>query len=230
MGESSQPDAHLSARLSAVRGDITDAARRAGRDPSELTLIVVTKFHPPELIAQLAELGVRDIGENRHQEAQAKAEALGTLELTWHYVGQLQTRKARQVARYADVIHSIDRERLVGALAPIDRTVDAFIQVNLTDDPGRGGVAPEDIEQLTERVLETDTLNLRGVMAVAPLEERAANAFERLAGYADRVRALAPEATAMSAGMSHDFAEAIAAGATHLRIGSAITGKRPAHR
>jgi pyridoxal phosphate enzyme (YggS family) len=180
----------------------------------------------------LNDLGVRDVGENRHQEAQAKAEELAQLDLDWHFIGQLQTKKARQAARYASAIHSIDRERLVDALADpeAERTIDAFLQINMTDDPGRGGVAPEGIEALAERVLQAPALRLRGVMAVAPLEEPSELAFERLAGYSQRVRALAPEATAISAGMTHDYPAAIAAGATHLRIGSAITGNRPEHR
>lgn len=224
----------LGERLAAVRAGIADACSDVSRDPGDITLIVVTKFHPASLVAQLARLGVRDVGENRHQEAQAKAAELAGLDLNWHYIGQLQTKKARQAARYAHAIHSIDRERLVDALATaeVDRPIEAFVQINLTDDPGRGGADPERIEAIAERVLEAPTLALRGVMAVAPLpeEEAPASAFERLAGYSERVRRLAPEATAISAGMTHDYPEAIAAGATHLRIGSAITGKRPEPR
>ncbi|MBK0421504.1 YggS family pyridoxal phosphate-dependent enzyme [Leucobacter sp. CSA2] len=225
--------AALGERLERVRAGIADAAGAAGRSADELTLIVVTKFHPASLVRDLAELGVRDVGENRHQEAQEKSAELADLDLNWHFIGQLQTKKARQAARYAHAIHSIDRERLVDALDGFedperpDRTIDAFLQINLTDDPGRGGVAPDGIEGLAERVLASPLLRLRGVMAVAPIEEEAASAFARLAGYSDRVRSLAPEADAISAGMTHDFAEAIAAGATHLRIGSAITGNRP---
>lgn len=222
----------LGARLRGVQQGLADAARAAGRDPDELTLIVVTKFHPASLVRELAGLGVADVGENRHQEAQAKAAELADLDLRWHFIGQLQTKKARQAAQYAHAIHSIDRERLVEALATaqVERPIDAFVQINLTEDPDRGGAAPAEIERIAERVLETPTLRLRGVMAVAPLpeEEAAASAFERLHGYSDRVRALEPAATAISAGMTHDYVEAIAAGATHLRIGSAITGNRPA--
>ena len=222
-----QVDEGLAGRLHEVQSSIADACRAAGRDATETTLIVVTKFHPPGLVAALADLGVRDVGENRHQEAQEKSTQLADLNLNWHYIGQLQTKKARQAAQYASAIHSIDRARLIDALAPIDRELDVFLQINLTDDPGRGGAAPAEIESLTEQILGTDTLRLRGVMAVAPLEEAAASAFARLAGYSERVRTLAPEAAAISAGMTHDYAEAIAAGATHLRIGSAITGNRP---
>lgn len=224
-------DAALQERLESVRQGISDAARGAGRSADELTLIVVTKFHPATLVRELAGLGVRDVGENRHQEAQTKSAELQDLGLNWHFVGQLQTKKARQAAQYASAIHSIDRERLVDALATaeVGSPIDAFVQVNLTDDPGRGGAAPAEIERLAERVLETPTLRLRGIMAVAPLpeEESAESAFNRLAGMAERIRRIAPGADAISAGMTHDYAEAIAAGATHLRIGSAITGKRP---
>ncbi|MGR4009605.1 YggS family pyridoxal phosphate-dependent enzyme [Leucobacter sp. 1207-22] len=213
-----------------MQSDVASACSAAGRAADDVTLIVVTKFHPAALVSALADLGVRDVGENRHQEAREKAAELADLDLNWHFIGQLQTKKARQAAQYATAIHSIDSERLVDALAPIERTIDAFVQINLTDDPGRGGIEPGAIESLAERILETPSLHLRGVMAVAPLEEEPARAFERLAGYSERVRSLDSSATAISAGMTHDFAEAIAAGATHLRIGSAITGNRPPQR
>lgn len=227
----SVPDT-LEGRLRKVQADVAEAATTAGRDPAELTLIVVTKFHPASLVRELAELGVRDVGENRHQEAQQKSAELAGLDLRWHYIGQLQTKKARQAAQYAHSIHSIDRERLVEALsvAQVPQPIEAFVQVNLTDDPGRGGAAPAEFLRIAERVLETPTLRLRGIMAVAPLpeEESAAIAFNRLRGYSEQLRALAPAATAISAGMTHDYSAAIASGATHLRIGSAITGNRPA--
>lgn len=222
--------AGLGDRLARIRSEISDACRSSGRQTESTTLIVVTKFHPASLVRELAALGVADVGENRHQEAQDKAAELVDLDLNWHFIGQLQTKKARQAARYAHAIHSIDRERLVDVLAEGDRQIDAFVQVNLTADPGRGGVAPAELDRLAERVAAAPALRLRGVMAVAPLEEAPASAFERLAGYSERVRAVEPTATDISAGMTHDFAEAIAAGATHLRIGSAITGNRPEHR
>jgi len=227
-----EPLGALAERLEHVRSGIEQAARDAGRTAQELTLIVVTKFHPASLVRSLAELGVTDVGESRHQEAQNKSRELADLDLNWHFIGQLQTKKARQAAGYARAIHSIDRERLIDALATAEVThpIDAFVQVNLTDDPARGGARPEELESLAERVLSTSTLRLRGVMAVAPLpeEEPAARAFERLANYSNRVQRLEASATAISAGMTHDYPEAIAAGATHLRIGSAITGNRPA--
>jgi PLP dependent protein len=217
----------LADRLAAVQGSIADAARDAGRNPSEITTIVVTKFQPAALVAELAALGVRDIGENRHQEAQAKATALAELGLRWHFVGQLQSRKARQVRSYATAIHSVDRPALVDALRSDEASVDCFVQVNLTDDHRRGGVAPEGLVPLVEQVLETPGLRLRGLMAVAPLGEPARPAFARVRLLSERIRDIAPDATDLSMGMSHDFREAILEGATHLRIGTAITGNRP---
>jgi pyridoxal phosphate enzyme (YggS family) len=223
----------LQDRLSSVRDGIADAARAAGRSSDDLTLIVVTKYHPASLVAELAALGVTDVGENRHQEAQAKAAELADLGLTWHFVGQLQSKKARQVRRYAHVVQSLDRASVVDAFAPTSEepapsVIDGFVQVNLTDDPGRGGVQPDDVDAMVERVLATGTIALRGVMAVAPLDEEPRAAFARLRAISERVRLAVPTATDISAGMSGDFAEAIAEGATHLRIGTAITGNRPA--
>lgn len=210
-----------------------ESARAVGRSPAEITRIVVTKFHPASLVTELYGLGVRDVGENRQQEFSAKAEEIGPLDgLRWHFIGQAQTKKARAIRAAASVVHSVDREKLADAL---DRAgeglprLDVLVQVNLTEDPGRGGVAPGDLERLAEHVAGCETLALRGVMAVAPLDVEPASAFATLAGYAERVRSVVPTATWMSAGMTADFAEAIAAGATHLRIGSAITGPRPDH-
>lgn len=222
----------LAARLAAVDARIVDAARAAGRDPSELTRIVVTKFHAAQLVASLYDLGVRDVGENRQQELSAKSVEVGPREgLTWHFIGQAQTNKARAVRAAASVVHSVDRARLADALdaAADDDSpmLDVLLQINLTDDPTRGGVAPGGIEALAEHVTGCRTLRLRGVMAVAPLDEPPAPAFERLAGYSERVRAVLPDASWISAGMTGDFVEAIGCGATHLRIGSAITGPRP---
>jgi pyridoxal phosphate enzyme (YggS family) len=222
------PDAALTARHARVEAAVVEACRAAGRARDEVTLIVVTKFHPASLIRDLASLGVRDVGENRHQDAAPKAAELADLPLTWHFVGQLQSNKARAVAEYARVIHSVDRASLVSALARAERSLDVFLEVNLTDDPGRGGVVSDAVLPLAEQVLENPGLRLRGVMAVAPLDEEPRAAFARLREVSDRVRALAPGATDISAGMSNDFAEAIAEGATHLRIGTAITGERPA--
>lgn len=217
-----------------VDSGIADAAHAAGRDPSAITRIVVTKFHPASVVEELYRLGVRDMGENRQQEFSEKAAAVGPLEgLRWHFIGQAQSNKARAIRAAASVVHSVDRAKIADAFDAAGSAdtppLDVLIQVNLTDDPGRGGVAPADLERLAEHVGGCRSLRLRGVMAVAPLGDEPAPAFARLADHAVRVRAIAPEATWISAGMTADHPEAIAAGATHLRIGSAITGPRPAH-
>jgi pyridoxal phosphate enzyme (YggS family) len=217
----------LEERYHQVLSQIAEAASVAGREPAEITTIVVTKFHPVSLIRDLHALGQRDFGENRHQEAVAKHADTLDLDLVWHFQGQLQSNKAKAVAQYADVIHSIDRESLLTKLADQDRHLDIFIEVNLTDDPGRGGVMPDHLTDLVEKTLNVSQLTLRGLMAVAPQDVQPAQAFETVVALRDSVLPLAPHATDLSMGMSGDFTEAIAAGATHLRIGTAITGKRP---
>ncbi|MGW8483426.1 YggS family pyridoxal phosphate-dependent enzyme [Microbacterium sp. NPDC055903] len=225
----------LAARLSAIDEQIADAARAASRDASEITRIVVTKFHPASLVRELAALGVTDVGENRQQELTAKrdelsADAGAVTALRWHFIGQAQTNKAAAIRRSADAVHSVDRERLAVALhraADGPGILDVLLQVNLTDDAGRGGVRPDEASALADAIAELDSLRLRGVMAVAPLDEEPASAFARLRQVSDTVRAQHPDATWISAGMTADFVEAIAVGATHLRIGSAITGPRP---
>jgi pyridoxal phosphate enzyme (YggS family) len=218
----------LSDRLAAVQSAVDDAAKIAGRSASEITTIVVTKFHPASLVRDLAALGVSDFGENRHQEASAKAAEVADLGLTWHFVGQLQSKKARQARAYARVIHSLDRESVIDALASTEAQIDGFVQLNLTGDQARGGVQPDQLEQVAERVLATEGLRLLGVMAVAPIDEEPRRAFERVREASARLVALHPEARYISAGMSGDFREAVLEGATHLRIGSAITGNRVA--
>ena len=221
----STPDS-LGERLELVRARVADAASEAGRDAAAITMVVVTKFHPASLVRELHALGVRDVGENRHQEAQVKSRELGDLDLRWSFIGQLQSNKARQVREYATAVHSADRASVVDALAG-ESDLDVFVQLNLTDDPGRGGARPDELLPLVERVLATPGLRLRGVMAVAPVGEQPRAAFSRVREASERVRLLAPGATMISAGMSGDFREAILEGATHLRIGSAITGLRP---
>ena len=217
----------LEARLASVTAEVAQAARDAGRNPAEITTIVVTKFHPAALVRELADLGVRDFGESRHQEAQPKIAELADLAATWHFIGQVQSKKARQVRSYVDVIHSVDRPSLVDALA--GGPLDVFIQVNLTDDPARGGAQPDDLASLAERVASTEGLRLRGLMAVAPLESEPRREFARVRALSERLRAAHPEASGLSMGMSGDFREAILEGATHLRIGTAITGNRLLH-
>ncbi len=216
----------LTDRLDSVRAGIVDAAHAAGRDPDTITTIVVTKFHPASLVRELQALGVTDFGESRHQEALGKVAELGDLDLTWHFIGQLQSKKARQVRAYANVIHSLDRASVIEALGSSETSIDCFVQLNLTTDANRGGVRDSELERTTELVLTTPGLNLLGLMAVAPVGEEPRVAFSRLRVASERVVRLAPAARFISAGMSGDFREAILEGATHLRIGSAITGNR----
>jgi len=220
-------DSALADRYRGVTEAIAEAATTAGRNVGDITTVVVTKFHPAQLVRDLFELGVRHVGESRHQEAEPKHAELVDLDLTWHFVGQLQSNKAVAVSTYCDVIHSVDRSSLVSKLAQASRGVDVFIELNLTDDPGRGGVWPGELTELAEQVLGTLTLTLRGLMAVAPQDEQPVKAFERVLGYRETLLSVSPQSTDLSLGMSGDFAEAIAVGATHLRIGTAITGKRP---
>lgn len=223
----------LRAHLAAVRERIARAAEAAGRDPSDVALVVVTKFFPASDVRLLVDLGVSDVGENRHQEAEAKAAACADLSLRWHFIGGLQSNKAAAVARYADVVESVDRASLVGRLdrgaAETAREVDVLIQVSL-DPPGRdhrAGVVPDDLEALAARVEAAPHLSLRGLMAVAPLGEDPAEAFGRLAAIRSGFLDQHPSATRLSAGMSGDLEAAIAAGATHVRVGSAVLGSRP---
>lgn len=224
----------LADRLASVRAGIADAALLAGREASGITAVVVTKFHPASVIRELFALGVRDFGENRHQEAQAKAAELADLHPIWHFVGQIQSKKARQVRAYASVVHSVDRAALVNALASEERTLDCFIQVNLTDDPARGGVLPGELPRLVDTVQGASGLRLLGLMAVAPVDTgepdtNPRRAFARVRELSVAMQRSAPTATALSMGMSQDYVAAVLEGATHLRIGTAITGKRPEH-
>lgn len=238
--------------LAGVHDRIEQACARHGRESDEMTLIVVTKFFPMSDVAELVALGVRDIGESRDQEASAKvaelrAELGDTAMPTVHMVGQVQTKKSGSISRYADVVHSIDRPKVVHALdracaraqqqgerqAPLG----VLVQVDLGQgsDAGRGGVLPEHLGDLADEVAECELLRLRGVMAVAPAEaardEGAASAaFARLAECHQSVLTAHPDAHWRSAGMSGDLELAIAAGATHLRVGSAILGSRPPER
>jgi PLP dependent protein len=226
--------AELAANLAAVREQITRACDAAGRDPAEVTLIAITKLFPASDVALLADLGVADIGENRDQEAAGKAAECAGLDVRWHFVGQLQTNKARSVARYASVVHSVDRPNLVDALSRavtgLGGTMRCLVQVGLDLAPGRGGANPSDLADLAERLTLAPGLTLGGVMAVAPLDADPDPAFARLAELAAELRERHPEATWISAGMSDDLTAAIRHGATHLRIGRRLLGERPSRR
>ena len=220
---------------------IRAACASVGRAREDLTLIVVTKFFPATDVAALVGLGVRDIGENRDQEARAKVDELagllgGAPPPRVHFIGQAQRNKAGSIARYADVVHSVDRQRLATALdrgaAQAGRVLEVLVQVDLdpVPDPERGGARPEEVPALAEAVARLEHLRLRGVMTVAPLDVEPDVAFERLAALAADLRQAHPGADWVSAGMSADLESAVRHGATHLRVGTAILGSRPSHR
>ncbi|MEE1785109.1 YggS family pyridoxal phosphate-dependent enzyme [Streptomyces sp. SP17BM10] len=229
----------LGTNLDVVERRIADACAAAGRERSEVTLIVVTKTYPAEDSALLAGLGVTDVAENRDQDAAPKAEQCRNLPLDWHFVGQLQTNKVRSVVRYANHVHSVDRLRLVESLsAAVLKTgrpeLGCLVQVALDKEHDEGahraGVAPADVAELADAIAGAPGLRLDGVMTVAPLAGPLAGdparAFDRLAEIATAVRTAHPAATMVSAGMSGDLEQAIAAGATHVRVGTAVLGVR----
>jgi len=223
----------LTANLGATRSRIAAACVAAGRSPGEVVLVAVTKTWPATDVRLLAELGVQDVGENRDQEARDKHAACADLDLRWHFVGQLQRNKVGSVATYADVVHSVDRLPLVVALDRAaqarDRAVVALVQVSLEPDgAGRGGARPGDVPAIADAVAAAPGLILGGVMAVAPLGADADEAFGRLARVAADLRRSHPEAGIVSAGMTGDLEAAIRHGATHVRVGTALLGRRSA--
>ncbi len=230
--------AELSANLARVRARIADACRAAGRAADSVTIVAITKTRPAADVRSLAGLGIGHVGENRDQEARPKAAACADLDLTWHFVGQLQRNKAASVAQYAHIVESVDRLPLVAALdraaARVGRRLGVCLQVDLAPrqhgadgGPGhRGGASADEALALADAVAGAAQLDLLGVMAVAPLDVDPRAPFERLAQVHDLVLAAHPGATMRSAGMSADLEAAIAAGATHVRLGSALLGHR----
>lgn len=234
---SSARRAELADNLAVVEERITAACLDAGRAREDVHLVVVTKFFPRSDLDLLAELGVRDIGENREQEATAKLAEGGPPEgVRAHFIGQLQSKKAGPVARWADVVQSVDRAKVVTALergaSAAGRELTVLIQVDLDDgaEEHRGGASPADVPVLAEQIVGSDSLRLGGVMAVAPLDADPERAFARLAEVSTALREDHPGADVISAGMSGDLEQAIRHGATHLRVGTAILGTRPPHR
>lgn len=220
----------LAAGLAETEQRIVDACAAAGRSRDDITVVVVTKTYPASDVELLAELGVRDVGENRHPEAGDKAAEV-TASLRWHFLGGLQTNKAGAVARYADVVHSVDRVKLVHALSrgalAAERTLTCLVQVDFdATNPGRSGVVPDGIGEITDAIATAPGLVLGGLMTVAPLGEDPAPHFAHLVRLSTRLRQEHPAAAIISAGMSGDFELAVAAGATHLRIGRSILGER----
>ena len=220
----------LAANLAAVEARIAAACAAAGRSRDDVILVAISKTWPAGDVQLLRDLGVSDFGENRDQEAAPKAAAVP--DVRWHFVGGLQTNKARSVASYADVVQSVDRLPLVAALSGgavrAGRTVDVLVQVSLDGDPHRGGALPGDVAAIAEAAAEAEGLRLAGVMAVAPLQADPAAAFAGLVDVAERLRAAHPQARTISAGMSADLEAAVTAGANALRVGTALFGHRPA--
>ncbi|KFG00430.1 YggS family pyridoxal phosphate-dependent enzyme [Streptomyces europaeiscabiei] len=231
--------AQLAGNLAKVEGRIATACAAAGRKRDEVTLVVVTKTYPAGDVRILSELGVRHVAENKDQDAAPKAAECSDLPLVWHFVGQLQTNKVRSVVRYADLVQSVDRSRLVTTLSKeavrAGREVGCLIQVALDADVGgrgeRGGVGPDGIEELADLLAGAPGLRVDGLMTVAPLTGEYAGrqraAFERLMDLSTDLRRAHPAANMVSAGMSADLEEAVAAGATHVRVGTAVLGVRP---
>jgi pyridoxal phosphate enzyme (YggS family) len=224
----------LAQRYREIVDRIDLAAKASNRSSADVTLVVVTKNHPHQLVLDLLALGARDFGENRDQEAAPKAKEIARLTteaFRWHFVGQLQTNKVKTVLEYANFIHSLDRESLLTELQKRteDRadTLGVFIQVNLTEDPDRGGVRVPDLMGFAEKVVASQGLKLEGLMGVGGLQVAPEAEFEKLANLSVQLQKVAPGASGLSMGMSSDFEVAIGYGATHLRIGTAITGNRP---
>jgi PLP dependent protein len=226
----------LRENLEQVRERIEKACQAAGRARDEVTLVAITKTFPVSDVRALASLGIEDVGENREQELKAKAPECP--DLHWHFVGQLQSKKSRSIARYASVVHSVDRSSLVEALSKAavaeEKTLRCLIQVSLAaygsadaaTGASRGGVAPADVPALAAELATADGLELGGVMAVAPLGADPEEAFAGLREVASRLRSEHPGADWISAGMTGDLEAAIKHGATHVRLGRALLGTR----
>jgi len=217
--------AEISANLQAITDRIVSAAESSGRDPEEITLIAVTKTFPVSDVKILYELGIRDFGENRDQEGSVKFSELPG-DSNWHFQGQIQSNKLKSIAAWADVIHSIDDISHARKLSSLVGAKDIFVQVSLDGLPGRGGVNPEQLLDFLAEVTALANLKVRGLMAVAPLDEPPLEAFKRLKALSETVIKTHPNTWEISAGMSNDFEAAISQGATHIRIGSQILGVR----
>ena len=218
----------IAENLARVRSRVDRACERAGRAPSEVALVAVTKTWPLSDLDHLADLGQRDFGENRDQEAAAKATARP--DLRWHFVGGIQTNKARRIGSYASVVHSLDRAELIEPLrrgaTEAGREISVLIQVSLDEDPRRGGANRGEVLALADLVAASQGVALAGVMAIAPLDWQPARAFGLLREVSAQLTVAHSEAREISAGMSGDLEEAIAHGSTMVRVGSALFGVR----
>jgi len=214
--------------LESVKEKISAAAQAAGRAPNEITLIAVTKTFPVSDLEILHELGVRNFGENRDQEAAPKVGVLPA-DITWHFQGGIQSNKLKSISNWASVIHSVDKFKYAQMISQfsVGKTKEIFIQVSLDTLPqSREGVDPADLMQLAEQIMSLPNLQVKGLMAVAPLDQPTEQAFVRLQQIQQRFIQLYPAASSLSSGMSGDYELAISLGATHVRIGSSILGNR----
>lgn len=222
----------IAERVGAVRDRVAAAARRASRSPDEITLVAVTKSFSADVVVAALDAGVADIGENRAQELKEKAIAVPR-DVRWHFIGHLQTNKARQVVGIAALIHSVDRYGLaeeVGRRArSASRAQDVLIEVNISGERTKHGVEPAQAVALAERVADVEPIRVRGLMGMAPFAEdpEASRAyFADLRDLGERLRSVLPDATELSMGMTRDFEVAIEEGATLIRVGEAIFGPR----
>lgn len=218
----------ISTNLSTVTERITAAAKKVNRNPSDIKLIVVTKTFPITDLQFLYELGVRDFGENRDQEASQKVSELPS-DINWHFQGQIQSNKLKSITSWASYIHSVDQLKYAKMISEFagDQNKSIFLQLSLDAIPeSRGGVDPSKLHELASELSHFSNLNLMGLMAVAPLDESTDQAFARLSKYHQLFVEHFPEAKFLSAGMSGDYESAILHGATHIRIGSSILGNR----
>jgi pyridoxal phosphate enzyme (YggS family) len=220
----------ISSSLQDVKSRIASAAQLAGRDLGEITLIAVTKTYPVSDVAILRDLGEGNFGENRTEEGSVKSIEVPGI---WHYQGQVQSRKLREIASWANVIHSLDQvshiEKLNRICEETGRKIGVFIQLSLDGAPDRGGVVEQELGGLADAVAASSGLELKGVMCVPPVEYEHQLAFAEIAQIHQRFISKFPSAKSLSAGMSSDFEIAIAHGATHIRVGSEILGSRTYH-
>ncbi len=220
-------EADSSKRLQEVRARMAAAAQAAGRSPNDITLIAVSKTFAPEAILPVLAAGQRHFGENRVQEARDKWPALKERypDVVLHLIGPLQTNKVKHAVRLFDVIHTVDRDKLAMELAremeKRDRQLPVFVQVNTGEEPQKAGVAPMQADAFIARCRDDYGLKVIGCMCIPPVHEEPALHFALLRNIAER-----NGLTNLSMGMSHDFETAIALGATHVRVGSAIFGPR----
>jgi PLP dependent protein len=220
-------------RWSTTRTRIASAALRYGRSPQSVQLLAVSKGQPAPALRRIAEAGQREFGENYVQEALAKISALDDLALTWHFTGQIQGNKTRQIAEHFDWVHTVDRERIALRLSdhrpPLALPLNICAQVSLEDEPGKGGVDPWELESLASRIRELPRLRLRGLMCLPPHRDSFDEQlvlFRRMAGYLADLNSRGFDLDTLSMGMSGDLDAAIAAGATIVRIGTAVFGER----